>query len=220
VPRCRVVTIFRIAWLFRKWGQHCGCYQSTLQFLSNKFLSSGRLDVEAAAFLYRQCICFCQFWCNTKVSKPYASLNLHIRSQSQSYVTTDGQLTCLSWYQAPISGPRPDYFYRQTLRFCCCGSPSLTRGWVCRLQLLLALASEVILGSESPGTHDLILLPQIRDSPNLEGHVPIFISPRNRVVPLNVLLITSQNGPHRKHCSSVAVSNFCHGNALVCEIVT
>jgi hypothetical protein len=41
---------------------------------------------------------------------------------------------------------------------------SLTRGWVCRLQLLLGLASAVILVSESRGTHDHILLSQIRDS--------------------------------------------------------
>jgi hypothetical protein len=40
---------------------------------------------------------------------------------------------------------------------------SLTRGWVCHLQLLLALASVFILGSESRGTHDHILLSQIRD---------------------------------------------------------
>jgi hypothetical protein len=58
---------------------------------------------------------------------------------------------------------------------------SLTRGWACRLQLLLALSSAVILGSESRGTHDHILLSQIRDSPNLEGQVPVFMSPRNRV---------------------------------------
>jgi hypothetical protein len=38
------------------------------------------------------------------------------------------------------------------------------RGWVCRLQLLLALASAVILGSESRGTRDHILLSQIRAS--------------------------------------------------------
>jgi hypothetical protein len=52
---------------------------------------------------------------------------------------------------------------------------------VCRLQFLLVLASIVILGFESGRTHDHILLPQIRDSPNLEGLVPVFISPRNRV---------------------------------------
>jgi hypothetical protein len=42
--------------------------------------------------------------------------------------------------------------------------PSLTRGRVCRLQLLLlALASAVILGPETRGTRDHILLSQIRD---------------------------------------------------------
>jgi hypothetical protein len=40
---------------------------------------------------------------------------------------------------------------------------SLTRGWVCHLQLLLGLASALILGSESRGTRDHILLSQIRD---------------------------------------------------------
>jgi hypothetical protein len=46
--------------------------------------------------------------------------------------------------------------------------------------LLLALANTVILGSDSHGTRDDILLSQIRDSPNLEGQVPVVISPRNR----------------------------------------
>jgi hypothetical protein len=58
------------------------------------------------------------------------------------------------------------------------------RGRVCRLQLVVALASAVILGSESRGTSDHILLCQIRDSSNLEGQVPVFISPRNRVAQL------------------------------------
>jgi hypothetical protein len=42
---------------------------------------------------------------------------------------------------------------------------SLTRGWVCHLQLLLGLASAFSLGSESRGTRDNILLSQIRDFP-------------------------------------------------------
>jgi hypothetical protein len=65
-----------------------------------------------------------------------------------------------------------------------CWAPSLARGRICRLKLLLAFTSAVIPGSESRGTHDHILLSQIRDSPNLEGQVPIFISPRNRVAQL------------------------------------
>jgi hypothetical protein len=46
---------------------------------------------------------------------------------------------------------------------------------------MLVLASEVILGFESCGTHEHILLSQIRDSHNLEGQIPLFISPRIRV---------------------------------------
>jgi hypothetical protein len=61
---------------------------------------------------------------------------------------------------------------------------SLTRGWVCRLKLLLVLASAVILGFESRGTRNHILLSQIRDSSNLEGQVPVFVSLRNRVTRL------------------------------------
>jgi hypothetical protein len=47
--------------------------------------------------------------------------------------------------------------------------------------LLLALTRAVILGSESDEAHDHILLFQIRDFPNLEGQVPVFISHRNRM---------------------------------------
>jgi hypothetical protein len=57
----------------------------------------------------------------------------------------------------------------------------MTRGRVCSLQLLMALASSLILESESRETRDRILLSQIRDSPNPEGQVLVCISPRNRV---------------------------------------
>jgi hypothetical protein len=48
----------------------------------------------------------------------------------------------------------------------------------------MVLASAVFLGSESRWTHDHILLSQIRDSPELEGQVPLFISPRESVTRL------------------------------------
>jgi hypothetical protein len=51
-------------------------------------------------------------------------------------------------------------------------------------KLLLALASTVFVGFESHGTHGHILPSQIWDYPNLQGQVPIFISPRNRVAQL------------------------------------
>jgi hypothetical protein len=51
------------------------------------------------------------------------------------------------------------------LRVCRCGALSLTRERYCRLQLMLALASAVILWSESYGTRGHILLSQIWDFP-------------------------------------------------------
>jgi hypothetical protein len=77
------------------------------------------------------------------------------------------------------------------LRVCGFGTTSLMMGRICRLQLLLALDSALILGSESRGTHDRILLSKIRDSPNLEGQAPVFIFPRNRVAHLYPLFIAS-----------------------------
>jgi hypothetical protein len=51
------------------------------------------------------------------------------------------------------------------LRVCWCEAFSLKRRRVCRLQLLLDLASAVFLESESLGSHDHILLSQIWDFP-------------------------------------------------------
>jgi hypothetical protein len=81
---------------------------------------------------------------------------------------------------------------------------SVTGEWVCRLQLLLALASVVILRSESLGTHD-ILLPQIRDSPNLKCQVPEFISPRNRVARFYPQALGSFSSPPATRRATVEV---------------
>jgi hypothetical protein len=115
----------------------------------------------------------------------WLSVPFTLSSQSQSYDTTDSQSSAsLSWCKVP-SGVQDQIFVTgRQLRVYSCGAPSLTRGRFCRLQLLLVLASTVVLGSESRGTHDHILLSQIRDSRNLEGQVPVFIYPRNRVVQL------------------------------------
>jgi hypothetical protein len=56
---------------------------------------------------------------------------------------------------------------------------------------MLALASAIILRSESCGTHDHILLSQIQDSNNLDGQVPIFISLRHRVAQLYCQALSS-----------------------------
>jgi hypothetical protein len=98
--------------------------------------------------------------------------------------------------QAP-SGTHGQIFVTiRQLWVCRCGAPSLMRGWVCHLQLLLALPSAVMLGSESRRTHDHISPSQIRDSPNLEGQVPVFTSPRNRVAWLHLRHRVPFKSPH------------------------
>jgi hypothetical protein len=84
-------------------------------------------------------------------------------SQNQSHIATDCQTVSKSWCRAP-SGVHDQIFITVSrLRSCFCGAPSLTRGRVCLLYMLQALASAVLLGSESLGTPDHILLSQIRD---------------------------------------------------------
>jgi hypothetical protein len=81
---------------------------------------------------------------------------------------------------------------------------------------MLALARAVILVSESRWTHQYILLSQIRDSPNLERQILVFISHRNRVTQLyppaliapTLLIITSRQGSRRKRRSSVVLQSF------------
>jgi hypothetical protein len=103
------------------------------------------------------------------------------QSQSQSYFTAGQFILATSPLRLKTSN---SVFQLNSCGYSPHVTSSLTRGWVCRLQLLLVLASAVILRSESRRTHDHILLSEIRDFPNLEGQVPILISPRNRVARL------------------------------------
>jgi hypothetical protein len=79
----------------------------------------------------------------------------------ESYFTTDGQSAGLSWNKIPIWGLQPDFFTVRQLGFCWCGAVSLTRGRVCRLQLLLAFARAVTFGYEPHETCYHILLSEI-----------------------------------------------------------
>jgi hypothetical protein len=80
---------------------------------------------------------------------------------------------------------------------------SLTK--VCLLQLLLALASAVILGSESRETHDYILMSPTRGSPTLEGHIPVFIAPRNMMAQLYLQAMGSLSSPPTTRRATVEV---------------
>jgi hypothetical protein len=77
-----------------------------------------------------------------------------------------------------------EFFFRQ-LRVCYFVAPSLTRGRVCNLLLncFWALREQSLLGW-SPAELTAIFYSFIWDSPNLEGKVSAFISPRNKVAQL------------------------------------
>jgi hypothetical protein len=110
--------------------------------------------------------------------------SLTSKTESESELLYDWRFTADQFVLAtsPLRPTSRIFIFQQNT---CSNSPyvtsSMTRGGVCLLQLLLGLAKAVILRSESRGTHDHILLSQIRDTPNLEGQVLLFISPRNRV---------------------------------------
>jgi hypothetical protein len=105
-------------------------------------------------------------------------------SQSYSYVTTDGQSASLCWCQAPIWGLGPDFYHCQIF------AGLLMWGALSdeRAGLLFTIAAGPRQHSHfwvrARGNRGHILLSQIRDFPNLEGQVPVFISPRNRVAHL------------------------------------
>jgi hypothetical protein len=88
-----------------------------------------------------------------------------------------------------LSGTRdqffPSFFLYWQLQVSRCGEPSLTRGRVRILlvQLLLGLARAVTLGAQVPLNSRAYFTVSF-ETPNLEGQVPVFISPRNRVAQL------------------------------------
>jgi hypothetical protein len=83
----------------------------------------------------------------------------------------DNQSASPSWCQAPICDPRPIFLSPRNfqLRVCYSVAPSLTRGRVRKLLLLLIFVSAVPLGSESRGTQGHILLSQFLRLPQPGG---------------------------------------------------
>jgi hypothetical protein len=101
-------------------------------------------------------------------------------SESESKLFYDWRFTANHFVlpSSPLRLTTTNSFQLSTCGYSPYVAHSLTRGLVCSLQLLLALVSAVILRFESREIHDHTLLSQIRDSPNLEGQVHVFISSR------------------------------------------
>jgi hypothetical protein len=91
-------------------------------------------------------------------------------------------------------------FLLSELQLCSSGAPPLTREWICSLQLLLVLASAVILGTESSTTHDHILLSQFCDCPTWRASSPcvyIYIYPKEQDGPVvGSLLVALYDSQH------------------------
>jgi hypothetical protein len=116
------------------------------------------------------------------------SLLLLLRTKTQSYFTTDSQSASLSWCQATIRAREQFFFllkiFLRQSRVCYFVAPSLTRGRVCNLLLLLGLASAVILWSESCGTQDQILLSPFLRLPQPGGPGPRIYIPQEQGGPV------------------------------------
>jgi hypothetical protein len=99
---------------------------------------------------------------------------------------TNGQSASLSWCRAPIWSPWPEYcFLCDICRFLDVGHPLWREdGSVIYLYNCFWDLQKLLLSGPSPTELTTILYGLIRDAPHLEGHVPIFVSPRNRVAQL------------------------------------
>jgi hypothetical protein len=78
----------------------------------------------------------------------------------------------LSWRQSLETHDQYFCFKLNTCAYSPYATSCLPREWVCRLQLLLVLASAVILRYESRRIHNHILLSQIRDPPTRRVRSP------------------------------------------------
>jgi hypothetical protein len=158
------------------------------------------------------------FQLNTYVNSPYITFSL---SLSLMLWPTVSRSVCLE-IKYPTGVYDQIFITVRQLRVYWSGPLSLTRGQICRLQLLLALASAVILGSESCGTHDHILLSQIWDVHFRHLLQPAglwwrFLNwpPHGRLsssLTGSLPLITSPHRPCRHHCFSLLL----HCCILVC----
>jgi hypothetical protein len=63
--------------------------------------------------------------------------------QSQSHIATDGQSVCPSWRRAPAAAHDQIFLLVWKLLSCLCGAPSLTRGRVCRLSVMVCIFSSL-----------------------------------------------------------------------------
>jgi hypothetical protein len=116
--------------------------------------------------------------------------------KNSNHIGADGHSVSKSSCRAP-SGPHDQIFI--TLYYSSiCRAPSLTRGRVCLLYMLLALGSAVFLGSESLGTALDLRLPFSSPPTTSRVTVEVFETASTRVSELFSYSLFIRNEPHRK----------------------
>jgi hypothetical protein len=110
----------------------------------------------------------------------------HLQTESESKLPPISS----SWRRAPWD-PRPVLFSTEHCSYSPYVTSSLTRRWVCRLQLLLVLARAAIPGSESSRTHGPYF--NVSDSRISQpgGSGPRIYTPRNRMARLQPQVLSS-----------------------------
>jgi hypothetical protein len=137
------------------WTHSAQTQQQTLPFfgvselsLASATATSTECPIADSLFECLNCLCLSDWRLSLELTllRLYSHWQLIKSHQSESYVMTGGRSACLSWCQTTIFFFFLEILFRQ-LRVCYYGVPSLMKGWVCNLRLLLGLTSAIPLGS-------------------------------------------------------------------------
>jgi hypothetical protein len=114
-----------------------------------------------------------------KKTKKNVTQDSRFSRQSQSHFMTGGLPPIISFWRQAAWDSRPVFFFFQlnTFGYSPYVTSSLMRGWVCRLQLLLGLASAVILSSESRGTMTIFYCLRFETPPTWRTRSPYLYPP-------------------------------------------